>query len=307
MHRTESSQPATAEQERLVREHLPLVHHVINDLRARIPRHVPVADLQSAATFGLYQAATTFDPTRGVPFDAWARQRMRGALLDELRSRDWAGRTVRGNVKAVQQVEDELSVELGRTPTDEEIAARAHLDPRRLHQVRADEHSSVLLNYDSVFSEAVEHEALADQDQDPTEHLLKQETRGYLIDAVVALPARLRRVIVGYYFEDLPMAILAEELQVTESRVSQMRAEAVAMLRDGINSQLEPEAVPEALLPNGRAAQRRSAYYAEVAAGSDYRTRLSADAAAISARLGAAAPAERPETASSEHDVAASA
>jgi RNA polymerase sigma factor for flagellar operon FliA len=285
MERRTPTDPATAEHERLVRDHMPLVHHVINDLRTRIPRHVPTSDLESAATFGLYQAARTFDTERGVPFDAWARTRMRGALLDELRSRDWAGRTVRGNVKQLQSIEDELALTLGRTPTTEEVAIRAHLDPRRLHQVRTDEHSSVLLNYDSVFAEAVEHEALADKDEDPTEQLLTRETQGYLRDAVVALPERLRRVIVGYYFEDLPMADLATELDVSESRISQMRAEAVALLRDGMLSQLDPSAVTVEEVPGGRAAQRKAAYYAEVAAGSDYRTRLSADAPKVSERI----------------------
>jgi RNA polymerase sigma factor FliA len=271
------------ELEQLVRDHLPLIHHLINDLRARIPRHVPQADLQSAATYGLYQAARTFDRTRGVPFESWARQRVRGALLDELRSRDWAGRTVRSNVKHVQQVEAALATELGRQATDAEIAARAHMAPARLAQVRGDEHAAVLLNYDSVFTEAVEHEALADLDEDPTAQIVRRELRGYLIDAVVALPERLRRVIVGYYFEDLPMAVLADELQVTESRISQMRSEAVELLRDGINSQVEPEKVEP--VGTGRAARRRAAYYAEVASGSDLATRLDADATHITARI----------------------
>lgn len=275
----------SAEQERLVREHLPLVHHVMSELRPRIPRHVPAADLESAATFGLYQAARTFDPTRGVPFDAWARQRMRGALLDELRSRDWAGRTVRGNVKRLQGVEDELSLTLGHTPSAEEIAAHANIELARLKEVRADENAAVLLNYDSVFVDAAEHEALADVDEDPTLQLLQRETRGYLIDAVVALPERLRQVIVGVYFEDRPMAELAAELGVTESRISQMRAEAVALLRDGMNSQLDPAAVTVEAIPGGRIARRKAAYYAEIAASSDYRTRLSTDAQTLRKRL----------------------
>lgn len=280
-------QSPSAVQERLVREHLPLVHHVISELRPRIPRFVPDADLQSAATFGLYQATRTFDPERGVPFDAWARQRMRGALLDELRSRDWAGRTVRGHVKRIQGAEDELAATLGHTPTEEQVAEHANISLERLKQVRADENAAVLLNYDSIFAEAAEHDALADNDEDPTAKLLQRETRGYLIDAVVALPERLRRVIVGVYFEDLPMAELAAELSVTESRISQMRAEAVALLRDGLNSQLDPAGVTVEPVPGGRVAQRKAAYYADIAAASDYRTRLSADAQALRDRLAA--------------------
>lgn len=291
MERNDHAEQCTPAQERLVRDHVPLVHHVVNDVRARIPKHVPAADLESAAMFALYQAARTFDPERGVPFDAWARQRMRGALLDELRSRDWAGRSVRADVKRVQQIEDDLATELGRTPTREEISARAAIDRDRLHRVRDDEHCSVLLNYDSVFAEATEHDALADHAADPSEHLLSRETRGYLIDAVVALPERLRRVIVGYYFEERPMLELAEELGVTDSRISQMRAEAVSLLRDGVLSQLEPGAVSQETLPDGRAARRKAAYYAEVAQSSDLKTRLSADAPSVHERIAAASEA----------------
>ena len=95
------------------------------------------------------------------------------------------------------------------------------------------------------------------------------------MDAVDALPERLRRVVIGCFFEDRLMHDLADEFGVSESRISQLRAEALLLLRDGMNAQLEPDAVPAEPRPNGRVARRKATYYAAVAARSDYRTRLS--------------------------------
>ena len=102
MEQNSTAASTTEAQEQLIREHLPLVSWGVGEIAARIPRFVPRDDLESAAMFGLYQAARTYDPARGVPFAAFARQRIRGALLDELRSRDWAGRTVRSHVKRLK-------------------------------------------------------------------------------------------------------------------------------------------------------------------------------------------------------------
>jgi RNA polymerase sigma factor for flagellar operon FliA len=278
----------TAEQDALIREHLPLVSWGVGEIASRIPRFVPRDDLESAAMFGLYQAARTFDPVRGVPFAAFARQRIRGALLDELRSRDWAGRTVRNHVKQVRNAVDELRVTLGREPTQAEIAERARIDGEELHRANDDGHRASLLFYDSVYLAATESEALAVQDADPNDQVLKAELKGYLRDAIVALPERLRRVVIGYFFEERPMLELAEELGVTDSRISQMRAEALALLRDGMNAQLEPTQVSVEEHPGGRAARRKAAYYAAVAAGSDYRSRLASDAPSVQERVATA-------------------
>jgi RNA polymerase sigma factor for flagellar operon FliA len=257
----------------LVRRHLPVVHHVVADMAGRVPRHVARDELTSAALFGLVQAARAYDPGRGVSFEHYARQRMHFALLDELRSRDWASRGVRAQARKMRLVTDELTVALGRTPSADEAGAAAGLSANEVSRLHDDVHRATVLNYDSVFGDSEDCDALSATEADPGEVMLGRERRAYLRDAVAALPERLRVVVVGWFFEERPMPELARELGVTESRVSQMKAEALTLLRDGLDA-LEAEAASSP--PAGRVTRRKAAYLAAVAAGSSYRDRLNA-------------------------------
>lgn len=261
----------------LVRQHLPLVHHVVADMIARVPRHIPRDELTSAALFGLVQAARAYDPGRGVSFDRYARRRMQGALLDDLRSRDWASRGVRAQARKVRSVTDELTVTLGRLPTAVEAGAAAGLSASEVSRLNDDVHRATVLNYDSVFRDSEDCDALSAAEADPGELILRRERRAYLRDAVAALPDRLRVVVVGCFFEERPMLDLARELGVTESRVSQMKAEALNLLREGLDATLETDGSGQPAPGLGRVARRKAAYFAAVAAGSSYRDRLDAD------------------------------
>ena len=274
IHLAEQALPSHPDE--LVRQHLPLVHHVVADLITRVPRHIPRDELTSAALFGLVQAARAYDPGRGVSFERYARRRMQGALLDDLRSRDWASRGVRAAARKVRSVTDELTVALGRTPTSTETGAATGLSADEVSRLHDDVHRATVLNYDSVFRESDDSDALSAGDSDPGEVILRRERRAYLRDAVAALPERLRMVVVGCFFEERPMLDLARELGVTESRVSQMKAEALGLLREGLDATLEGEARAE-LPATGRVARRKAAYFAAVAAGSSYRDRLDSD------------------------------
>ena len=202
------------------------------------------SDLVSAGMLGLAQAARSFDPERGIAFDRFASTRIRGALLDELRGRDWASRSVRSRARGLQATQEELTNRLGRAPKPEEVARSLGVAPETVHKLVDDVHRATVLNYDSLVVEGDAESFIASNDDGPEDTLLDRERKAYLMDAVGALPERLRRVVIGYFFEERSMQDLADELGVSESRISQLRAEALLLLRDGVNSQLEPDAVP---------------------------------------------------------------
>src|SRR5207248_2384125 len=160
-------------------------------------------------------------------------------------------------------------------PTDE-VADLMGVEVDAVLALASDVHRSVVLNYDSVVAEAGVDALLPCDEESPDVVLLERERRSYLIDAVAALPDRLRHVVVGYFFEERPMQELADELSVSPSRISQMRAEAVAMLRDGISAQLDPDTMPRRGDESPRVARRKAAYVAAVAAGSGFKERLTA-------------------------------
>jgi RNA polymerase sigma factor for flagellar operon FliA len=261
---------------RLVDEHLPLVRQVVSDISRRLPQHVRKDELESAAMLGLAQAARSYDPERGIAFERHASNRIRGALLDELRGADWASRSVRTRARRMQQTADELAVELGREPTRAQLAAQLGLDPKALDRLEDDVHRATVLNYDSIVQQGAADLLPADEEP-PEAVLLDRERRAYLMDAVLALPDRLRQVVTGYFFDEQPMHRIADQLGVTESRVSQLRTEALALIRDGLNANLDPEQLPPEPRPDGRLARRKAAYYAAIAANSDYRARLAAE------------------------------
>jgi RNA polymerase sigma factor for flagellar operon FliA len=263
-------------EEQLVREHLPLVQYVVSEVAHRVPNHVSRSDLVSAGMLGLAQAARSFDPERGIAFDRFASTRIRGALLDELRGRDWASRSVRARARGLHAAQEELTNRLGRAPSPEELAKSMGVEADTVHKLVDDVHRATVLNYDSLVVEGDAESFIASDDDGPEDTLLDRERKAYLMDAVEALPERLRMVVYGYFFEERSMQDLADELGVSESRISQLRAEALLLLRDGVNSQLDPTAVAPEPRPNGRVARRKAGYYAAVASGSDYRTRLTA-------------------------------
>jgi RNA polymerase sigma factor for flagellar operon FliA len=264
-----------ATEDELVREHLQLVHYAVADMATRLPRHVSRDDLISAGMAGLAQAARSYDPDRGIRFDRYASGRIRGALLDELRSCDWASRTVRTKARRISEATESLTATLGRAPTAGELADHLGVDVRDVVGNGADVHRATVLNYESLFTDATAEDVLASSAPTPDDIILDRERKAYLIDAVAALPERLRKVVVGYFFEERSMADLGEELGVSESRISQMRAEALSFLRDGMTSQLDADEQPAADASSPRTSRRRQAYRAAVAGRSTYHSRLS--------------------------------
>ncbi|HET6750823.1 MAG TPA: sigma-70 family RNA polymerase sigma factor [Actinomycetes bacterium] len=273
----------------LVRAHLPLAHQAVNELARRLPGHVHRDDLLSAAAMlGLAQAARSWDPGRGASFEHHAATRIRGALLDELRGADWASRSVRSKARRMLRARDDLTLRLGRTPTTAEVAAELGTDAA-VHKLTGDLHRATVLNLESIVAEGDADELLPSGDHGPDQVLVDRERRAYLVDAVLALPERLRAVVVGDFYQERPMLEIAAELGVTESRVSQLRGEALILLRDGLNAHLDPDAVPPSPRLEGRVAKRRAAYHAAIGACSDFLARLDAAPRPLLERVAASA------------------
>jgi RNA polymerase sigma factor for flagellar operon FliA len=269
---------APAEEDALVRQHLPLVGYAVSDLCRRLPAHVRRDDLVSAGMATLAMAARTFDESRGVPFGRYASRRISGALLDELRSHDWATRAVRRRAREQEEAAAELAARLGREATPAEVAASLGVAVHELESNQHDVHRSVVLSFSADVDADHLDAVLPSREPSPDQVLLERERQAYLRDAVELLPERLRAVVVGVFFDERPMQELADELAVTESRVSQMRSEALVLLKAGLTANLTPEAMPAEQRPGGRVARRKTAYYAAIAAHSDYRARLTVPA-----------------------------
>jgi RNA polymerase sigma factor for flagellar operon FliA len=269
-----------ATEEELVGRHLPLVQYAVSEVAAKIPRHVSRDDLVSAGMIGLVQAARSYDATRGITFSRFANVRIRGAILDELRSRDWASRSVRAKARQIASTTERLTARLGRTPTSMEVADASGMNDREVRAVGDDVHRAVVLNLEGLTADGNAEEILLVGDEGPDAILLDRERRAYLVAAVANLPQRLRRVVIGYFLEELPMQALAAELEVTDSRISQMRAEALTLLRDAIDAQLDPDRVAP-LVETSRVAKRRAGYRRAVAAHADFRGRLDPESASL--------------------------
>ena len=259
--------------EDVVRAHMPLVGHLVREMLARVPAHVNRDDLLSAGYAALVAAARGFDEERGVPFARFAAARVRGALLDELRGLDWASRSVRQRARRTDTARQELTAELGRTPTAAEVAAHLGCTVEDIESADDDVARAVVFSLQG-FATVGADDMVTEPSAGPEELLIRRERLGYLRHAIDVLPERLRAVITGYFFEERPMARIAEELGVTESRVSQLRAEALALLKDGLNTHLDPALAAQSPAKDGCVARRRAAYYDQIAIRGGLRDRL---------------------------------
>jgi RNA polymerase sigma factor FliA len=278
----------------LVTANLPLVGYHVSELLGRVPSYVSRDDLASAGSLALVLAAQAYDADTGVPFARYAALRIRGALLDELRSMDWVSRGARQRARRVSTAADELTSKLGRTPSREELAAAMGTGVAEIDAARGDADRRILSieAFDSAIADTVSEPGIG-----PEENVLVNEKMQHLHAAVKALPERLRYVVEQLFFHERPVVELAEELGVTQSRISQLRTEALALMKDGINSSLEPSLVPVAERPDGVAERRRKAYFDLVAQQASFLARASQIATAGAPVLPNQRPATAPVTA----------
>jgi len=277
----------TPDAEALIADNTALVGHIVRETMSRVPAHVDRDDLTSAGLLALVQAARAFDPERGVPFNRYAATRIRGAIVDELRSVDWASRSVRRRARELDATRARLASVLGRTATATEVADAAGL---RVEEVTGNDDDVVRAQVLSLHTSEDEGigDTLAGTAPDPQRSLEHRERLTYLTEAVAELPERLRLVVEQYFLNERPMAEIAATLGVTESRISQLRAEALVLLRDALNHELDPDLLSAHSRPDGCAAKRREAYFAAVAARHSAGLRRSALASDV---VGEALPA----------------
>jgi len=257
--------PQGNDTEQRIITHMPLVGHIVRETMNRVPSHVDRDDLVSNGLTALVQAAQAYDESRGVPFERYAATRIRGAVLDGLRAIDWASRSVRRRARDLDETRSRLAGVLSRTPSDSEVAQAAGVTEQELKANQEDIARAQVLSLHASSTTSLD-ELLPARAPSPEALIEHQEQLTYLVEAISELPERLRKVVEDYFFAERPMADIAADLGVTDSRVSQMRAEALHLLKDALNHALEPSMVSGAGRPEGCASRRREAYFAAVAA-----------------------------------------
>ena len=220
--------------------------------------HLSRDDLASAGAIALITSADSFNPDLGVPFGAFARKRILGAFADDMRSNDWATRGARRRIKETTAVQDALTAALGRKPDLDEMASALGVDRETVAAGLADA-SRTLTALDDTTAEY-----LAADIPLPEESLIVSERLTYLRAAVAALPESMRFIIEQVYFEDRSVKEIAAELGITHSAVSQQRAEAVRLMRDGMATHYADSDEQEVVTQSRISPARRMAYLAGV-------------------------------------------
>jgi RNA polymerase sigma factor for flagellar operon FliA len=262
--------------QQLITDNLDIVQHVVNQVSVRYPKHVDRQELWSAGACGLVEAARRYRPETGVPFARYAQTRIRGAIIDSTRSRDWAVRAVRRNLRELRAAEETFEETHGRSAADGELAALLGIDADELNARKAAAVSASLLHLDHQYPDQESlGEALPEMDVQslPEENFTRREMLGTLRTAIDFLPPTQRDVVERYYLNGEMLQDIAASMGVTEARVSQVASEAINAIRaymrqlyDGV-----PE-VPE----NAPGKRNRAAYLGTMSTHSTWRGRLEA-------------------------------
>jgi RNA polymerase sigma factor for flagellar operon FliA len=224
--------------DRLILTYAPLVKFVAGRLGAGLPQHVDEQDLVSYGLLGLIGAIERFDPDREIKFETYAISRIKGAIIDELRSLDWVPRSVRTRAREIERAMAELERTLMRAPTDEEVAAKIGITTDELESALAEISRSSIAAIDELWTPQSGGDPIAVIDTiedttapNPEFSLEETEAKEALAEAIARLPEREKMVVTLYYYEELTLREIGEVLGVTESRVSQLHTKAVLRLK----------------------------------------------------------------------------
>jgi RNA polymerase sigma factor for flagellar operon FliA len=237
--------PGRPTRDPLIVHYSPLVKYVAGRVGIGLPANVEQADLVSYGIFGLIDAIEKFDPSRGFKFETYAIARIKGAILDELRSIDWVPRSVRAKGRSVERAFSKLEAQLKRSPTEQELAAELDMTETQLQTVLGQLSLTGMAALDEMLGDRGDATTLGDTIPDkgdgPGALLERVELREQLAEAIERMPEREKIVLTLYYFENLTLAQIGEVLGVTESRVSQIHTKAVLQLRSRLQAaQREP-------------------------------------------------------------------
>jgi RNA polymerase sigma factor for flagellar operon FliA len=236
-----------AARDRLVMAHVSLVRALAQRLAQRLPSQVELNELVSVGVLGLVEAANRYQPSLGVPFDAFARRRVHGAMLDALRDVDWAPRSLRRLRRDVDATIARLRHELGREPEEKEVADALQLSPAQYDRALEDLRALDLATVRQLETRGDDGESLLDVAIDPGEgaaaQLERKELRQHLANAIADLPERERQILALSYDEELTLAEIGQVLGVSESRVCQLRSLAISRLRTSLRTSLQTGAL----------------------------------------------------------------
>ena len=233
--------------ERLVVAYSPLVKYVAGRMSSGLPAHVEEADLISYGLTGLISAIERFDLSREIKFETYAITRIRGSIIDELRTLDWVPRSVRARARDIERANMKLEAKFQRAPSDEEMAAELGITTEEFHDALLQISHSTIVALDELWNvtdsggdQVSLLDTLPDRGAPDPQALVDQgELRDRIADAIAALPEREKLVIALYYYENLTLREIGEVLGVTESRVSQLHTKAVLRLRSKLADELE--------------------------------------------------------------------
>jgi RNA polymerase sigma factor for flagellar operon FliA len=237
-HSTGAESGVAMERELLLMEHLSTVRYIARRIHERLPQHVDLDDLISAGVVGLIDAFSKFDHNKKVQFKSYAQFRIRGAILDSLRTLDWSPRELRRKGRAVEEAIRAVTQRIGRAPSEQEIAAEMSLSLTEYQQLLGDLKGLEIGSLHMERSEDSGDEELAyipgSPEEDPLFRCLKGEMKQRLADAIDQLPEKERMVLTLYYYEELTMKEIGLTLGVVESRISQIHSSAVLRLRSAL-------------------------------------------------------------------------
>lgn len=244
-HSAENGNMSQTTRDRLIMEHAPLIKYIVNRIAQRLPSHVDLDDLMNTGVIGLMDAIEKYNPEKNCKFKTYAEFRIKGAILDQLRSLDWVPRSVRQKSRKLEAAYSQMEQKLGRSASDEEVAGELGVEIKKFHEMLNQVRGISVVNLDEVRNASdLEKKNLIDvledtTGEDPAGALNIDEMKRIVAESISQLPEKERLVISLYYYDELNMKEVGKILDITESRVCQIHTKSILRLRAKLKSLVE--------------------------------------------------------------------